>query len=70
MITRRRLKLTCVALAAVLALAMLAAPRAAEAQPAGKVWRVGYLTVPSRETAHSVADTFQLALRDLGWIEG
>jgi putative ABC transport system substrate-binding protein len=58
------------ALAATLALCVFAAPLVAEAQPAGKVWRVGYLTVPSRETAHSVADTFQRALRDLGWIEG
>src|SRR5213083_2691890 len=58
------------ALAAALALAVLAMPLAAETQPAGKVWRVGYLTVPSRESAPRVADTFQLALRDLGWIEG
>jgi ABC-type uncharacterized transport system substrate-binding protein len=49
---------------------ILAAPLAAETQDGAKVRRVGYLTVPSRETAHGVADTFQLALRDLGWIEG
>jgi putative ABC transport system substrate-binding protein len=49
---------------------LLAAPRAAETQPAAKVWRIGYLTMPSRETAHGVADTFQRALSDLGWIEG
>src|SRR5207247_6342786 len=42
----------------------------AQTQPAGKLCRAGYLTVPSRESAHRVADTFQLALRDLGWIEG
>src|SRR5262245_22852842 len=35
-----------------------------------RVFRVGYLTVPSRETAGGVANTFKLALSDLGWIEG
>jgi putative ABC transport system substrate-binding protein len=55
---------------AVLALALLAAPLAAEGQQAGKVYRIGYLTIPSRETAQGVANAFQLGLRDLGWIEG
>ena len=50
------------------AVAGFAAPVVAEAQPVGKVYRIGYLTVPSRETAGRVANTFQLALRDLGWI--
>ena len=49
---------------------LLAAPFSAEAQPAGKVHRIGYLTVPSRESAQGVANTFSLGLRDLGWIEG
>jgi hypothetical protein len=62
--------MTRAALAVALAVGILALPLASEAQQATKVWRIGYLTVPSRETAHSVADTFQLALRDLGWIEG
>jgi putative ABC transport system substrate-binding protein len=53
-----------------LTLGALAAPLAAEAQQAGKVYRIGYLTVPSRETAQGVANSFQLGLRDLGWIEG
>jgi ABC-type uncharacterized transport system substrate-binding protein len=60
----------CAALAAVLALGCLAVPRPAEAQQAGKVYRVGYLTVPSRETAQSAATAFHLGLRDLGWIDG
>ena len=50
--------------------AVLAAPLGVEAQQAGKVYRVGYLTVPSRETAHGVADRFEAALSDLGWIAG
>jgi putative ABC transport system substrate-binding protein len=49
---------------------LLAAPLAAEAQQAGKVYRIGYLTVPSRATAQGVADKFQHGLRDLGWIDG
>ena len=49
---------------------ILAIPVAGEAQSNGKVYRIGYLTVPSRETAQSVADSFQLALKELGWIEG
>ena len=49
---------------------LLAAPLAAEAQQEGKVHRIGYLTVPSRESAQGVANTFSLGLRDLGWIEG
>jgi ABC-type uncharacterized transport system substrate-binding protein len=49
---------------------VVATPLAGEAQPTGKVYRIGYLTVPSRETAQGVANTFQLALTDLGWIEG
>jgi putative tryptophan/tyrosine transport system substrate-binding protein len=58
------------ALTVVLALTLLAAPLAAEGQQAGKVYRIGYLTVPSRETAGAVANIFQVALRDLGWIAG
>ena len=42
----------------------------AQAQQAGRVYRVGYMTVPSRETAEAVANTFQQALRDLGWVDG
>ncbi len=33
------------------------------------MYRIGYLTVPSRETAQDGADAFQRGLRDLGWIE-
>ncbi len=49
---------------------LLAAPLAPEAQQAGKMYRIGYLTMPGRESAHGVADTFERALRDLGWING
>src|SRR5262245_57179111 len=49
---------------------ILAAPHAVEAQQAGKVYRIGYLTVPSRESAQGVANAFQLGLRELGWVAG
>src|SRR5215831_16581589 len=57
-------------LAVVLTLGLTLAPLAADGQQSGKVYRIGYITVPSRETAGAVANTFQLALRELGWIEG
>jgi putative ABC transport system substrate-binding protein len=49
---------------------LLAAPLAAEAQPAGKVYRVGYMSVVSRQSAEPLMLIFLRALRDLGWIEG
>ena len=46
-------------------LLVLAAPIVAEAQPAGKVWRIGYLT-PS----DIPMDTLIAAFRELGYVEG
>ena len=46
------------------------APPTAWAQQSGKVYRIGYLTVPSRETAQDAANAFQSGLRDLGWVNG
>jgi hypothetical protein len=56
-------------------LTVLAAPLAAEAQPAGKMARVGILGVgpaPSpQELAKSVStNPFWLSMRHLGWVEG
>ena len=50
------------------AAALLAAPLAAEAQPAGKTYRIGYLasTPPPRGLRHIVVQ----GLRELGWVEG
>jgi putative tryptophan/tyrosine transport system substrate-binding protein len=47
------------------AAALLAAPLAAEAQPAGKVYRIGWLSPFSEPPA-----TFRDALRELGYVEG
>ena len=51
-----------------LGLTCLAVPLAAVAQQPGKIYRIAYITVPSRETAQAVASSFDRALRDLGWI--
>jgi putative ABC transport system substrate-binding protein len=50
--------------------AVLAAPLAAEAQQAGRVFRIGYLSAPTRKSVESILQAFLGALRELGWIEG
>ena len=61
------MRLRSIGLLVTLALGFLAAPAPAEAQPTGKVYRIGYLAMfpapPGREA-------FLQGLRDLGWIEG
>ncbi len=52
------------------ALGIFAAPLAPEAQPAGKVPRIGFLGGGSRTSAGHVRKAFSEGLRDLGWIEG
>ena len=55
-----------------LALGAVAAPLAAQAQPAGKVPRVGYLSAGSYSDSQALGflDAFRLGLRELGWVEG
>jgi len=56
-----------------LTLGMRAAPLAAEAQPARKVYRIGYLAPGSAPTPDVPAiglASFQQGLRDLGYVEG
>jgi putative ABC transport system substrate-binding protein len=48
--------------------AILAAPLAARAQEAGKVYRLGYLSSHPAETFR--VDVLRQALKDLGWVEG
>ena len=47
-----------------------AAPLAAQAQQVGRVFRVGYLSAPSRESVARGVDAFLRRLRELGWVEG
>ena len=53
-----------------LATGILAAPAAARAQPAGKVWRVGYIALGTAELDRSWRAAFQEGLRGLGYVEG
>jgi len=50
--------------------ALLATMRAAKAQQAAKVFRIGYLSAPTRESVEGILEAFLRALRELGWIEG
>jgi putative tryptophan/tyrosine transport system substrate-binding protein len=63
MMDRRRFLLTALAGA-------LAAPRAAGAQQAAKVPRIGWLSIASRtpEASHLI-EAFSLGLRELGYVE-
>jgi len=55
---------------ALLVLALLAAPLAAEAQPAVKVSRVGFLETGSLAGRAPLWDAFRQAMRELGYVEG
>ena len=55
-------------LAAAAALLLLAAPLTAEAQPAGTVHQIGYLSSSTSSTS-AVLEGFRQGLRALGWIE-
>ncbi len=59
-----------VALVAVLAVSLLAAPLAADAQQAGKVPRIGFLSATSPSERPPLLDAFRQRLRELGWVEG
>jgi putative ABC transport system substrate-binding protein len=59
------------ALLITLALGLLMAPRAAEAQPAGHIARIGVLDLGySAPAAVELQQVFRHALRELGWVEG
>src|SRR6202790_1713508 len=59
-----------VAVVALLAFGVAAAPLAAEAQQAGKVYRIGYLSTPTRESVEHGLQAFLRKVRELGWVEG
>ena len=56
-----------VGLTVLASLVLLAAPIAAGAQPAGKIWRIGYLT-PSE--IPKLRETLSTALGEFGYVEG
>ncbi len=53
-----------------LALTVLVSSSLADAQKAGKVYRIGYLSAQSHSAELSRLDGFRKALRDLGYVEG
>ncbi len=52
------------------AVSLLAAPRAADAQPAGRVARVGVLASSTEANFGPSVKVFREALRAIGWVEG
>jgi putative ABC transport system substrate-binding protein len=58
------------ACALVLALGLLAVPLALQAQPATKVYRIGFLGSASASTNPHLLQAFRQGLRELGWFEG
>ena len=59
-----------VALVAVLAVSLVAAPLAAEAQQATKVTPIGYLSLPSLSANTARIEAFRQGLRELSYVEG
>ena len=58
-------------LSLLVAVCILAAPPSAEAQQAEKVYRIGYMSIPSRQSAGELIDqVFLPALRERGLVEG
>jgi ABC-type uncharacterized transport system substrate-binding protein len=49
---------------------LLAAPLAASAQQAGRVWRIGYLTLSTPERAQFILSIVETSLRELGYVPG
>src|SRR5215831_6873579 len=53
-----------------LALGVVLGPLGAQAQPSGKVWRIGMLETTSPTLNVANLDAFRQGLRDLGYVEG
>ena len=52
------------------ACALFTSPFALRAQQPGRVYRLGYLSTPTRQSVERGVEAFLLRLRQLGWIEG
>jgi putative ABC transport system substrate-binding protein len=55
---------------ALLSLALLAAPLVAEAQQAGKVWRIGFIEAGSAPVNQHFLNAFRQGMTDLGYVDG
>jgi len=54
----------------ILAAVVFITPLASDAQPAGKVWRIGFISSLASSTANYQAEGFTKGLRELGYMEG
>ena len=61
---------TITALRLVVALAILAAPAAADGQPRAKVYRIGYIQTATVEEQEHLTKALEEALQELGYVEG
>ena len=59
-----------IGLAVILTLSLFAAPLAADAQPAGKVPRIGVLSTNSQASVSTHVEAFRQGLRERGYVEG
>jgi ABC-type uncharacterized transport system substrate-binding protein len=59
-----------IGLAVILSLGLALTSLAVEAQQVGKVYRIGYLSAPTRASVENGLQAFLRALRELGWVEG
>ncbi len=64
------MRLRTLGLIVTLGFGILLAPPAAEAQPPGKVYRIGFLSTVSSSAAVPRVEAFRLGLRELGYVEG
>jgi len=64
------MRLRTIGLISTLVLGLLVAPLPTEAQKAGKVPRVGYLSAASRSALTARTEAFRQGLRELGYVEG
>ena len=64
------MRLKTIGLIGALALGLFAGPLCVEAQKAGGIHRIGYLSVRSRENEKGYFPAFQQGLRNLGYVEG
>src|SRR5262245_5226504 len=65
----RAVAVTVTALRLLVAESILAVPLAVDAQPAGEVRRVGYLSNGSATSPRPLVDELRQGLRELGWVE-
>jgi putative ABC transport system substrate-binding protein len=49
---------------------LVAVPLATQAQQAGKIYRIGYLSAAAPDVSATVIDAFRQGLRERGWVEG